>query len=112
MTCVWSPGFIKKTLKVLHSGEQSVCVDLQVFDFHHQKFCPGTWTTKEAVHAAIATWPEGVRPVVHWSESQEGRKPHAHSDYVSVSVLTFTFLQQPHRGLSLYCFDRAAACML
>jgi UV DNA damage endonuclease len=23
-----------------------------------------------------------VRPVVHWSESQEGRKPHAHSDFV------------------------------
>lgn len=25
----------------------------------------------------------GVRPVVHWSESQAGRKPHAHSDFVS-----------------------------
>ena len=24
-----------------------------------------------------------MRPVVHWSESQEGRKPHAHSDYIS-----------------------------
>lgn len=24
----------------------------------------------------------GVRPVVHWSESQEGRKPSAHSDFV------------------------------
>jgi len=27
-------------------------------------------------------YPAGVRPVVHWSESQEGRKPHAHSDFV------------------------------
>lgn len=25
----------------------------------------------------------GIRPVVHWSESQEGRKPHAHSDFVT-----------------------------
>ena len=32
----------------------------------------------------MATWPKGVRPVVHWSESQEGRIPHAHSDYISV----------------------------
>lgn len=30
----------------------------------------------------MATWPEGVRPVVHWSESQEGRKDSAHSDFV------------------------------
>lgn len=30
----------------------------------------------------MATWPPGVRPVVHWSESQPGRKPHAHSDYI------------------------------
>lgn len=53
-----------------------------VFDFHHHKFCPGNWTTEEAFRAAIATWPAGVKPIVHWSESQEGRRPHAHSDYV------------------------------
>lgn len=53
-----------------------------VFDFHHHKFCPGGLTQEEAFKAAIKTWPEGVRPVVHWSESQAGRKPHAHSDYV------------------------------
>ena len=33
---------------------------------------------------AISTWPAGVRPVVHWSESQEGRIAHAHSDYIYV----------------------------
>ena len=32
----------------------------------------------------MATWPPGVRPVVHWSESQEGRKAHAHSDFIDV----------------------------
>lgn len=53
-----------------------------VFDFHHHRFCPGTFTEEEALRAAIATWPQGVRPVVHWSESQRGRKAHAHSDYV------------------------------
>ena len=53
-----------------------------VFDFHHHRFCPGNFTEEEALRAAIATWPKGIRPVVHWSESQRGRKPHAHSDYV------------------------------
>lgn len=53
-----------------------------VFDFHHHKFCPGDLTEEEAFKAALKTWPAGVRPVVHWSESQLGRKPHAHSDFV------------------------------
>ncbi|KAL6778268.1 hypothetical protein ACKKBG_A17550 [Auxenochlorella protothecoides x Auxenochlorella symbiontica] len=53
-----------------------------VFDFHHWKFCEGDMTQEEALRAAIATWPKGIRPVVHWSESQEGRIPHAHSDYI------------------------------
>ena len=43
---------------------------LQVFDFHHHKFCTGGLTEKEAFFAALTTWPKGVRPVVHWSESQ------------------------------------------
>lgn len=44
--------------------------------------CAGDWTEKEAFYAALETWPKGVRPVVHWSESQEGRRPFAHSDYI------------------------------
>lgn len=57
-----------------------------MFDFHHQKFCPGDFNEKGALYAAVATWPRGIRPVVHWSESQEGRIPHAHSDYISVRL--------------------------
>ncbi|EIE22309.1 UV-endonuclease UvdE [Coccomyxa subellipsoidea C-169] len=78
-----------------------------VFDFHHQKFCPGTWTTKEAVHAAIATWPEGVRPVVHWSESQEGRKPHAHSDYVSGPMELYGLEDKVDVMIEAKCKERA-----
>ena len=54
-----------------------------VFDFHHHKFCDGGISADDAVDLAMATWPPGVRPVVHWSESQEGRKPHAQPDYVT-----------------------------
>lgn len=39
-------------------------------------------TAEESLLHAVSTWPKGVRPVVHWSESQEGRMPKAHSDYV------------------------------
>jgi UV DNA damage endonuclease len=54
-----------------------------VFDFHHHRFCDGGIEARDALDLAMATWPGGVTPVVHWSESQEGRKPHAHSDYVT-----------------------------
>jgi UV DNA damage endonuclease len=52
-----------------------------VFDFHHHKFCPGTLSHKEAFELALTTWPPGVRPIVHWSESPEDKtkKLHAHS---------------------------------
>jgi len=53
-----------------------------VFDFHHYRFCPGGQTTEEALRSAMSTWPPGIRPVVHWSESQGGKRPHAHSDYI------------------------------
>lgn len=53
-----------------------------VFDLHHIRFCKGVWSNREALDAALSTWPTGIRPVVHWSESQERRKPLAHSDYV------------------------------
>lgn len=42
----------------------------------------GGWTEKEAFYAALETWPKGVRPVVHWSESQDDRRASAHSDYI------------------------------
>jgi UV DNA damage endonuclease len=57
-----------------------------VFDRHHVRFCRGNMSEQEAFEAAIATWPEGIRPIVHWSESQIGRKPLAHSDYIEGPV--------------------------
>jgi UV DNA damage endonuclease len=53
-----------------------------VFDFHHWRFCTGDMTSEEALKAAVGTWPAGIRPVVHWSESQGGKIGHAHSDYI------------------------------
>jgi UV DNA damage endonuclease len=59
-----------------------------VFDYHHHKFCTGDLSEKEALELAISTWPDGIKPVVHYSESKslhEGDdkiKPQAHSDYI------------------------------
>lgn len=64
-----------------------------VFDFHHARFCRGSMTAQEAFEAAIATWPPGIKPIVHWSESQVGRKPLAHSDYVDGPI---TFWGKDH----------------
>ena len=60
-----------------------------VYDRHHQRFCKGDMTDEEAFHAAIKTWPKGITPIVHWSESQVGRKPLAHSDYVDGPISFF-----------------------
>lgn len=54
-----------------------------VFDYHHHQFCTGGLTEEEALVKAISTWPKGITPVVHYSESKEGAKPQAHSDYIN-----------------------------
>jgi UV DNA damage endonuclease len=60
-----------------------------VFDYHHHQFCTGGLTEQEALELAITTWPEGIIPVVHYSESKalhesdEKVKPQAHSDYIN-----------------------------
>lgn len=56
-----------------------------VFDYHHHQFCTGGLTEQQALELAMSTWPEGITPVVHYSESrvleQGGDTPTpAHSD--------------------------------
>ena len=59
-----------------------------VFDYHHHKFCTGDLSEQQALELAISTWPNGIKPVVHYSESKslhesdDKIKPQAHSDYI------------------------------
>ena len=52
---------------------------------------------KEALSLAISTWPEGIIPVVHYSESKSLHehdakiKPQAHSDYINVMPKTYGY---------------------
>ena len=66
-----------------------------VFDYHHHRFCDGGLSEQEALELAISTWPEGIVPVVHYSESRsieqadEKIRPQAHSDYVYDKIDTY-----------------------
>jgi UV DNA damage endonuclease len=60
-----------------------------VFDYHHHQFCTGGLSEQEALELAISTWPKGIKPIVHYSESKalheenSKLKPQAHSDYIN-----------------------------
>jgi UV DNA damage endonuclease len=60
-----------------------------VFDYHHHKFCTGDLSEQEALELALSTWPDGIKPIVHYSESKalheenDKLKPQAHSDYIN-----------------------------
>ena len=57
-----------------------------VFDYHHHSLHSGDQSEEEALDMALSTWPVGIRPVVHYSESRSEEhndpkiKPQAHSD--------------------------------
>ena len=59
-----------------------------VFDYHHYQFCKGVLSEDEALELAVSTWPIGIKPIVHYSESKALHennaklKPQAHSDYI------------------------------
>ena len=60
-----------------------------VFDYHHYQFCKGVLSEDEALELAVSTWPVGIKPIVHYSESKALHendakvKPQAHSDYIN-----------------------------
>jgi len=59
-----------------------------VFDYHHHQFCTGDLSEEQALKLAASTWPKGITPVVHYSESKAlhennpKEKPQAHSLYI------------------------------
>lgn len=64
------------------------------FDYFHHQFHPDGLTTQDAVELAAGTWPEGITPLFHYSESKNINEnlqgnPRAHSDYVYASIDDF-----------------------
>lgn len=66
-----------------------------VFDYHHHQFCTGDMTEREALELAVTTWPKGIKPIVHYSESKalhennSKEKPQAHSMYINAIPNTY-----------------------
>ena len=82
------------SLQELYDGVYQVIGIPLVFDYHHHTFNTGGLTEEEALKLAISTWPNGVVPVVHYSESKtleqglEKATP-AHSDYIVGPINTY-----------------------
>ncbi len=58
-----------------------------VFDYFHHGFCTGGLTEKEALVAAVSTWPKDIIPVVHFSSPKKkfedpAAVATAHADYL------------------------------
>lgn len=67
------------------------------FDYFHHQFHTDGLSTQDAVELAAGTWPEGITPLFHYSESKnlnEGVKgnPRAHADYVYTKIDDFGLL--------------------
>jgi UV DNA damage endonuclease len=66
-----------------------------VFDYHHHQFCTGDLSEEAALKLAATTWPKGITPVVHYSESKAlhennpKEKPQAHSLYINALPNTY-----------------------
>jgi UV DNA damage endonuclease len=84
-----------------------------VFDYHHHDLHSGGIEEREALDMALATWPVGIRPVVHYSESRSDEygdpkiKPQAHSDSYVRPVNTYglpmdIMLEAKHKEQALF----------
>ncbi|MBL97487.1 MAG: UV damage repair endonuclease UvsE [Legionellales bacterium] len=84
-----------------------------VFDYHHHRFCTGGLTEREALKLAASTWPAGINPVVHVSESraiEQGDpkiRPQAHSDFIERKVDSYG----EHHDVMLECKKKELALL-
>ena len=82
------------SVKELYKGISEQCGVPIVFDYYHHKFCTGGLTEQEALELAASTWPKGIVPCTHYSESRrkekldESIKAQAHSDLIKDTIQT------------------------
>ena len=75
------------SIKQLHEHIHTKLNIPLTFDYFHHQFHPDGLTTQEAAKLAAGTWPEGITPLFHYSESKNINEnvkgnPRAHADYV------------------------------
>jgi UV DNA damage endonuclease len=64
------------------------------FDFLHNKCNPYTESEEEALSLALSTWPSGITPITHYSDSRkifedDSSKLLAHTDWIWNNVETY-----------------------
>ena len=83
------------SVKELYKGISEQCGVPIVFDYYHHKFCTGGLSERDALNLAIKTWPKGIVPCTHYSESRrkehldESIKAQAHSDLINGPIETY-----------------------
>ena len=83
------------SVQELYDGVYKKCGVPIVFDYYHHKFCTGGLTEEEALKLAASTWPKGITPCTHYSESRrkekldESIKAQAHSDLIKDTIQTY-----------------------
>ena len=77
------------SVEELYKGISEQCGVPIVFDYYHHKFCTGGLSEQEALLVAAKTWPKGITPCCHYSESRreehldESIRAQAHSDRIT-----------------------------
>jgi len=83
------------SVRDLYHGISEQCGVPIVFDYFHHKFCTGGLSEQEALELAAKTWPKGISPCTHYSESRrkehldESIKAQAHSDKIVDTIETY-----------------------
>jgi UV DNA damage endonuclease len=105
------------SVKELYKGISEQCGVPIVFDYYHHKFCTGGLTEQEALELAAKTWPKGIVPCTHYSESRrkehldESIKAQAHSDRIKDTIQTYgldidVVVEAKHKELAILNYKK------
>ena len=105
------------SVKELYKGISEQCGVPIVFDYYHHKFCTGGLTEQEALELAAKTWPKGIVPCTHYSESRrkekldESIKAQAHSDLIKDTIQTYgldidVVIEAKHKELAVLNYKK------
>jgi len=105
------------SVRDLYHGISEQCGVPIVFDYYHHKFCTGGLSEQEALELAAKTWPKGIVPCTHYSESRrkehldESIKAQAHSDRITDTIETYgldidVVIEAKHKELAVLNYGK------
>ena len=105
------------SVKELYKGISEQCGVPIVFDYYHHKFCTGGLSEQEALLVAAKTWPKGITPCCHYSESRreehldESIRAQAHSDLISGIIESYgldidVVVEAKHKELAILNYGK------